>query len=229
MTFGNELVKSLKIGVVPRGRANGAGRTKGRRKKGDAAARDASAAASLQAAVDASSGHAQSWGFLEPVRPILEPITSMLKPLWSGNIAILIVGLLLYMVFFRSSSTTSRHGHDVVHPGFSLPQRLAAYEEMWRREESELWNWLEDRVGMDGMVFPTLHHRMPEPQASRKTPRVNTADEHDLAARLREEKVSDREMDHAIRTTRQRLDILEEMMDKRKTHQPADESIRVEL
>ncbi|KAJ5099851.1 hypothetical protein N7532_006852 [Penicillium argentinense] len=227
MTFGNELVKSLKVGVVPRGRANGAGKGKGRRKKGDISAREASAAASLKAAVDSSSGQAESWGLFEPVRPVLEPITSMLKPLWSGNIAILIIGIVLYMAFFRSSSP--QHSHDTVYPGFSLPQRLAAYEEMWRREESELWNWLEDRVGMDGMVFPTLHHRMPEPHASRRAPRVNHADERDLAARLNEEKVSDREMDHAIRTTRQRLDILEEMMNKRKAQQPADESIRVEL
>lgn len=226
MTFGNELVKALKIGVVPRGRGNGGGRTKGRRKKGDPAA---PAVASLSAAADAGSGQNESWGLLEPIRPILEPITSMLKPLWSGNIVILIVGVLLYMVFFRSSSPSSIHAHDAAYPGFSLPQRLAAYEEMWRREESELWNWLEDRTGMDGMVFPNFHHRMAEPEASRRAPRLSPSDERDLAARLREEKVSDREMDHAIRTTRQRLDVLEEMMNKRKPQQTADESNRVEL
>ncbi|KAK5789225.1 hypothetical protein VI817_008349 [Penicillium citrinum] len=228
MSFGNELVKSLRAGVVPRGRTNGAGRGKGRRKKGDAV-REASAAASLQGAVDANSGQNDSWGLFEPIRPLLEPITSMIKPLWSGNIAILFIGVILYMMFFRSSSPPSLHAHDAIYPGFSLPQRLAAYEEMWRREESELWNWLEDRTGMDGMVFPSLHHKMAEPEASRRTPRVSPADQRDFAARLSEEKVSDREMDHAIRTTRQRLDILEEMMNKRNNRQPTDESIRVEL
>ncbi|KAJ5378692.1 hypothetical protein N7509_011811 [Penicillium cosmopolitanum] len=221
MTFGNELVKALKVGVVPADAG-----MEGRRKKGDPAA---PAAASLHAATDSGSGQNESWGLLEPIRPILEPITSMLKPLWSGNIVILLVGVLLYMVFFRSSSPSSMHAHDAAYPGFSLPQRLAAYEEMWRREESELWNWLEDRTGMDGMVFPSLHHRMAEPEASRRAPRLSPSEERDLAARLREEKVSDREMDHAIRTTRQRLDVLEEMMNKRKTQQSADESIRVEL
>lgn len=230
MAFGNDLVKSLKVGVVPRGRTGGAGRTKGRRKKGDAGAHEPSTAASMKGAVDAKTGQAESWGLLEPVRPILEPVTIMLKPLWSGNVVILVVGLMLYMVFFRTPSAPSMLPHDVGCPGLNLPQRLAAYDEMWRREESELWNWLEDRVGMDGMVFPNLHHRMPEPHAGRRSSRVNAADERDFVARLREEKVSDREMDHAIRTTRQRLDILEEMMSKRKTQEvPNSEPIRSEL
>lgn len=154
----------------------------------------------------------------------------MLKPLWSGNVIILIIGLLLYIIFFRTPSTPSMVSHDVGCPGLSLPQRLAAYDEMWRREESELWNWLEDRVGMDGMVFPSLRHRVPDSHPSRRAFRVNTADEHDLFARLREERVSDREMDHAIRTTRQRLETLEEMMNKRKTQSlPVDLPLPAEL
>ncbi|KAJ5986526.1 hypothetical protein N7451_010891 [Penicillium sp. IBT 35674x] len=226
-TFGNELVKTLKAGVVPRGRTAGGGRSKGRRKKGDAGARESSEAASNKLGGDTSGGQSESWGLLEPIRPILEPFTSMLKPLWSGNIAILLVGLLLYLAFFRTPSTPSMIGHHPAHPGLSLPQRLAAYDEMWRREESELWNWLEDRVGMDGMVFPALHHRMPAP--THKAPRVNVADELDLIDRLREEKVSDREMDHAIRTTRQRLDILEEMMNNRRADRDPQEPLRSEL
>jgi hypothetical protein len=214
-TFGTELVKALKVGVVPRGRTNGAGKGKGRRKKGDAASNDDASGTSSKAAVDTPSSKTESWGLLEPIRGLLEPVTDILKPLWSGNIAFLFVGLLLYLAFFRSPST-SRLGHDVGFTGLNLPQRLAAYEEMWRREESELWNWLEDRVGMDGMAFPVLHHRAPQAHASHRSTRVSPADERDLMARLREEQVSDREMDHAIRTTRQRLDILEQMMSNRK-------------
>jgi hypothetical protein len=229
-TFGTELVKALKVGVVPRGRTNGPGKGKGRRKKGDAASSDEAAGASSNAAADTTSSKTESWGLFEPVRPLLEPVTSMLKPLWSGNLAILFVGILLYMAFFRSPSTSSRLGHDVGFTGLSLPQRLAAYEEMWRREESELWNWLEDRVGMDGMAFPVLHHGAPDAHASRRSPRVSPADERDLIARLREEQVSDREMDHAIRTTRQRLDTLEQMMSNRKAERmPPGEPVRSEL
>ena len=217
----------MRAGVVPRGRTNGAGRSKGRRKKGDTGNRESSTEASQKVGGDTNTGQSESWGLFEPVRPILEPFTSMIKPLWSGNIAILLIGILLYLVFFRTPTTPSILGHEMGRGGLSLPQRLAAYEEMWRREESELWDWLEDRVGMDGMVFPALQHRNPE--SNRRTSRVSVADERDLVNRLREEKVSDREMDHAIRTTRQRLEVLEEMMNNRKAHDIPNEPVRSEL
>jgi hypothetical protein len=225
--FGNDLIKALQVGVVPKGRTNGAGRGKGKRKKGDGSGRESTAAASLKVTVDSNVGKGDSWGLFEPVRPLLEPFTSILSPLWSGNVAILVIGILFYLAFFRSSAT-SIHAHDVGCTGHGLPQRLAAYEEMWRREETELWNWLEDRVGMDGMVFPNVY-RSPEPHASRRSSRVSSSDEREFAARLREEKVSHSEMDHAIRTTRQRLDVLEEMMGKRTAQLEVDESAKSEL
>ncbi|KAJ5958710.1 uncharacterized protein N7479_005860 [Penicillium vulpinum] len=228
-TFGNELVKALQVAVVSRGRAGGAGRGKGRRKKGDGARRESTAASSLKVAVDPNAGKGQSWGLFEPVRPLLEPFTSILSPLWSSKFALLIIGILFYMAFFRSSSPpSSMLSHGVGCPGHGLPQRLAAYEEMWRREETELWNWLEDRVGMDGMVFPNAY-RSPEPHPSRRSSAVRTSDERELAALLREEKVSDREMDHALRTTRQRLEVLEEMMGKRRAQWEVNEPVKSEL
>ncbi|KAJ5360268.1 hypothetical protein N7517_009459 [Penicillium concentricum] len=226
--FGNDILKALQVGVVPRGRSNGAGRGKGKRKKGDGARRESTAAASSKIAMDSKAGKQESWGLFEPVRPLLEPFTSILSPLWSGNFAILIIVILFYMAFFRSSSSSSMASHEAGCPGHGLPQRLAAYEEMWRREETELWNWLEDRVGMDGMVFPNVY-RSPEPHTSRRSYGVSTSDERELAERLREEKVSDREMDHVLRTTRQRLEVLEEMMGKRKAQWKVDEPVKSEL
>ncbi|CAG7925545.1 unnamed protein product [Penicillium olsonii] len=223
-TFGNELVKALQAGVVPRGRAPG-GKGKGRRKKGDPAGRESTAAASMKVATDSNTGKGESWGLFEPVRPLLEPVTGILSPLWSGNVAIVLILILLYMAFFRSPSSSSL-AHQGGCIGHGLPQRLAAYEEMWRREETELWNWLEDRVGMDGMVFPNAY-RAPEPHPSRRSSGGSATNERELASRLRDEKVSDREMDHAIRTTRQRLDVLEEMMSKRKVQWDADEPAEV--
>ncbi|KAK4868120.1 hypothetical protein LT330_007318 [Penicillium expansum] len=227
-TFGNEIVKALQAGVIPRGRVNGAGRGKGKRKKSDGARRESTAAASLKVAVDPKAGKGESWGLFEPVRPLLEPFTSILTPLWSSNFAILVIGILFYMAFFRSSPSPPMLSHEVGCPGHNLPQRLAAYEEMWRREETELWNWLEDRVGMDGMVFPNVY-RSPEPHPSRRSSGASTSGERELAARLREEKISDREMDHALRTTRQRLEVLEEMMGKRKAQWEVEEPVKSEL
>lgn len=212
-TFGNELVKALKAILSPRGRAHGkAGKSKGRRKR-DAAGQEVSATSAKDAA---SSGAdiAGSGGIFGALQGIVEAVSSIAKPLWSPNVVVLLICLLVFMVFFRGS-TSPMGAHDIGCPGYTLPQRLAAYEEMWRREESELWTWLEDRVGMEGMVFPTAW-KQSEFQ-SRHTQHRKVQGERELAGKLHEDKLSDREMNYAIRTTRERLDTLEDILKERKT------------
>ncbi|KAI9929808.1 hypothetical protein ASPWEDRAFT_101336 [Aspergillus wentii DTO 134E9] len=224
--FGTDLIQALKAAVVPRSRSGtktGGGKGKGKRKKGGSATEEPSPA-SMKATSDASAGQADSWGVLEPLHGLLGPIVDIVKPLLSGNIVILLVGILLFMLFFRSPAQPAMLSHDIGCPGYSLPQRLAAYEEMWRREESELWSWLEDRVGMDGMVFPTANR--PLNSQIRQKPR-KIQGEREMAEKLSEEKMSDREMDHAIRTTRERLGVLEEMLTKRKAQWTVDEEVVV--
>ncbi|KAI9044315.1 GRAM domain containing [Aspergillus affinis] len=213
-SFGTELINALKTAVVPRRAvAKPTGKGKGRRKKTDLVAEEAAAAA-VKAASEANAREAESWGFLEPLHQLLGPVSDIVKPLLSGNIALMVIGVLLLVIFFRGSSRSSSVvSHDIGCPGYSLPQRLAAYEEMWRREESELWSWLEDRVGMDGMAFPTVNRPVESQtrQRSRKVP-----GDRQVIDMLGEEKMSDREMGHAIRTTRERLDSLEKILNQRK-------------
>ncbi|PYH41976.1 uncharacterized protein BP01DRAFT_142402 [Aspergillus saccharolyticus JOP 1030-1] len=225
-TFGTELVNALKAAVAPRGRAGGAksGKGKGRRKRSESAQEDTAAEAK---AAEQAADKAKSWGPLEPLHGLLGPVSDIVTPLLGGNVTIVILGILLLMLFFRGSSPSTA-SHDIGCPGYSLPQRLAAYEEMWRREESELWSWLEDRVGMDGLAFPTVsqpagsrtHHLSRKMQGERA-----------LASKLSEEKMSDLEMDHAIRSTRERLDALEKILSTRRSDaKPVDgESIHREL
>ncbi|EPS34748.1 hypothetical protein PDE_09712 [Penicillium oxalicum 114-2] len=201
-TFGTDLLKTLKVAVVPRGRTNGVAKGKGRRKKGGSASSESATSAVSKTAADSAPSQKKTW--------------MAFHPQLNANLAVLVVGILLYLAFFRAPSVSSRHSHDANFSGLSLPQRLAAYEEMWHREESELWNWLEDRVGMDGMTFPVLPHRASDDHAGRPRFRLSPADERDLLTRIQDEQVSDREMDHAIRTTRQRLDVLEQMMSSRR-------------
>ena len=223
--FGADLIQAIKGALAPRGRSGTAskagGKGKGRRKKGDLAGQDVSPVAA-KATPDAGAGQADSWGMLEPLHGLLEPVAGILKPLFSGNAAILIVGLLLFMFFFRGSSQPAMLTQDIGCPGYTLPQRLAAYEEMWRREESELWSWLEDRVGLDGAVFPTVN-KPPASPLRQKAQQLRG--ERELSEKLSEEKMSDREMDAAIRTTRERLDALEEILNKRKV-QPIVEEVQ---
>lgn len=141
--------------------------------------------------------------------------------------AVIVIGILFFMLFFRGPSHPSMLSSDMGLPGLTMPQRLAAYEEMWRKEESELWNWLEDRVGLDGIAIPTMAR-----QSALRVPRNNrkAQSEREFKDSLDGETLSDREMDYAIRSTRERLDTLERILLKRRP-QPAErtESSREEL
>ncbi|BCR84874.1 GRAM and VASt domain-containing protein [Aspergillus chevalieri] len=217
--FGGDLIQAIKGAIAPRARPGTAkpGKGKGKRKKGDAAGQEPAPAI---AATDATASKADSWGILEPLQGVLEPVMEIMKPLVSGNVAIAIIGILLFLLFFRTPfRSTVPSSHDIGCPGYTLPQRLAAYEEMWRREESELWSWLEDRVGLEGALFPMVR---PSVSPLRQKAQQLRA-ERELSAKMSDDKMTDREMDAAIRTTRERLDALEDILNKRKAHSIVEE------
>ncbi|KAL1999762.1 hypothetical protein VTN02DRAFT_4056 [Thermoascus thermophilus] len=225
VSFGNDLVKALKASLAPRSPATGPSKGKGKggkgkRKKGDAAI---PAVAEVPASAETPK-EPEGWGMLEPLRAPLSPVVDVLKPLWNGNVAVGVIVFLLFLVFMRGPSrqpAAPSHG-GVAYPGLTVPQRLAAYEEMWRREESELWNWLEDRVGMDGLSFPIID-RTHESLMHQRELRQRLRAGKDLVARLNEERMSEREMGHAIRVTRERLEALEEVLKKRQSQRQTDE------
>lgn len=214
IAFGTDLVQAIKAALAPRARAaKTGGKGKGKRKKGDLAGQDESPAAAKSAAAPPA-GQSQLSGILEPIGALFEPIVGILKPLLSGNAAFVIAGVLVLLIFFRGTGRQTSLSDDIGCPGYTLPQRLAAYEEMWRREESELWSWLEDRVGIDGTVFPVVS-RPPQSPLRQKVQQLRH--DRDLSAKMSEDKMSDREMDAAIQTTRERLDALEGILNKRKS------------
>lgn len=82
--------------------------------------------------------------------------------------------------------------------GFAgAPERAAAYEELWRREESELWNWLEDRVGLRDVHAPAEMEDLRE--------RQKVLREREMGKKLEGEGMRAREVDDAIRVTEERL------------------------
>ncbi|ODA76226.1 hypothetical protein RJ55_08071 [Drechmeria coniospora] len=195
-----ELFAALKSGASTRPRAgtgpNGSTRAKKKPKKSKA----------LQSAEgndeSARSKHAakQGWGPLEPVRGLLEPLVDLVRPVLTGNVMYgLLVGLLVAMWFGFGSGPRKGAGPDI---GFYSADRLAAYEEMWRRQDSELWDWLEERVGLE-----RLSSDMPNGRRRAMEPR--TAEE-----RLREERMNAREMEEAIRVTEEKLRVLREVVGK---------------
>jgi hypothetical protein len=108
-------------------------------------------------------------------------------------IAVLVV-LLLYIWI---SPPARRGGAGLGMPGYAYPERLAAYEEIWRREESNLWDWLEDRVGLDNIYVPSGSVEQKE--------RQKVLQARNMAKKLKDERMSERQMDDAIRVTEERL------------------------
>ncbi|OAQ86712.1 GRAM domain-containing protein [Purpureocillium lilacinum] len=155
----------------------------------------------------------QDWGLFEPVRGLVEPCADLVQPVLTGNVMYgLLVGLLVAMWFGFGSSprkNVSPYGPEV---GFYSASRLAAYEELWRREDSELWEWLDERVGLD-----RLHSDGPVTRKRHFEPRT-------VEEKLREERIDEREVEEAIRVTEEKLRVLREVVGK--PAQSRDESGR---
>ncbi|TVY89009.1 putative membrane protein, partial [Lachnellula willkommii] len=139
------------------------------------------------------------WGFFEPLHGILGPIIDIIGPLLTGNILYGIFVGLLVASWFRFGFL-GRNSGDASMSFLGTPQRVAAYEEMWRREESELWAWLEDRVGMERVR-----------EVGKMPVEAKTVED-----RLKDEKMEEREMDAAIRITEDRLRVLKNTVEKKK-------------
>lgn len=144
---------------------------------------------------------------LEPLHGILGPVVDIIKPLATGNIVYgLLVGLLVTAWFGFGSN--SRPVAAPFAPGiagfYGYPDRLAAYEEMWRREESELWEWLEERVGIDRLHNGDLH-----------SPRKKVVESRTMDERLRENRMDEREIKEAIRITEEKLKVLKSVVDNK--------------
>ncbi len=147
----------------------------------------------------------QDWGVLEPVHGLVGPVVDIVGPLLTGNVMYgLLVGLLVASWFrfgFTNRQAPRHYGQDLGY--LAYPDRLAAYEEMWRREESELWEWLEERVGLDRLNDGQLHNR-------KKVLEPRTVEE-----KLREDRMDDREIREAIKVTEDKLIVLKSVMEKR--------------
>lgn len=142
----------------------------------------------------AAKGNEPDWGLLEPLRSLLGPVAALLSP----TVIISILTLTIFIMWWR---TPTRVGSGLGYSGLPTPQRIAAYEEMWRTEESELWKWLEERVGVDGPT-PALLGAPDGDKFSKR--RVK-----DMEQRLVSEEMGEKQMREAIKVTRERLEALE--------------------
>lgn len=142
----------------------------------------------------------------------------------------LLVGLLVAAWFgfgFPPSRDSSTYSQHPAHMGAYFPDRVAAYEEMWRREDSELWEWLEERVGVGRLSNGGLggDGRGPSAAASSASAAAFAAkkkkavEPRTLEERIREEKMDGRQVEEAIRVTEEKLEVLRDAMQR--TNEPS--------
>jgi hypothetical protein len=211
------LVKALKAAVSrPRAATTGSKTAKGgkRRRKG--------AASPVPVASTETQKKEEDWGVFEVLRGPLGPVVSFFKPAANGPVAISIIVILLFLLWFRGPSRPSPG--TVGYLEYSSANRIAAYEELWRREESELWDWLEERVGFDGLALGDNAGKAKRREGKKDSKvmlkqRQKILGGKDVEAKLDEERMSEREMENAIRVTQERLHVLRDVVEKRKNKQ----------
>ncbi|KAI9771030.1 MAG: hypothetical protein M1835_006475 [Candelina submexicana] len=214
LTYARDIIALLRSTVSskgPRAALTGGGKAKGRgRRKKDAseATIKPDSGTREQANQPGTQQKEEKWGILTPLKGFLEPVVDTVKPLVSVNIILgTLVTFLLFDWFRRPSLSSDSAGISV--SGLGTPQRIAAYEEMWRREESNLWDWLEDRIGMEGLAFPTTSADDDSFLKARKR-REKALGGRKVQAKLMEAErhMNEREVDEAIRVTEERLESL---------------------
>ena len=216
-TYCNDLVKALKAGVTSRPRAGSKLKSKGKRRRGDADPARTSPA-SVKAVATGTQPKDSSWGLFEPFHGVLGPVFDIFSPMISSN---MVIGFLLFVILINwiRSPRSSTSGNGLAY--IPTAQRLAAYEEIWRKEESDLWDWLEERVGMQGLVYPESSDQEAVAQARRQ--REQSLRTKGLRSKLADVKMSEREVDHAIRVTEEKLAVLKRAIrEKKGVHDESD-------
>jgi hypothetical protein len=147
----------------------------------------------------------QNWGLLEPLRGPLEPIVDLISP----AVAISVLSVLVIFLLLRQSRLSSYGSTGLGYPGMHSPQRLAAYEQMWAGEEADSWAWLEERIGLQG-ASPALFEEEKLTKQRQKQQRAR-----EMAHKIKDKEMSERQILEAIKATRERLEALEEAVQRR--------------
>ena len=194
MSYATSLTAALRTAVAAK--ASAGPKTPGRNGKSKKRSRTAALEEAPVIAAPAAPQPKQSnWGLLEPIRPLV-PFSDTIESLFTPQIIITVLGaLLIYSWFFRAAATGISGPNQ-----WNTHQRQVAYEEIWRREESELWKWLEQRVAIDRVQYEAAGKFTPDDQQ-----------------RVQPKNMKEREMDEAIRVTEKRLAELKESVEKERS------------
>ncbi|KAI9758084.1 MAG: hypothetical protein M4579_003215 [Chaenotheca gracillima] len=231
-TYASDLVAAIKTSVTSKlSAAAGAAKKTLRRRKKDVSDSAAKAmgrdkVGTRGAAGSRSQSQEKSWGLLEPLHGPLGPVVDLLRPLLTSTAALVLMTFVLALMWMLKSPSTAIGPGGAFNSrsllGLTTAERIAAYEEIWRREESQLWDWLEERIGLDGLALGREEHAGRSLQQQRKRSAFYDALKTDGDAATesrgptRKQSMSEREVAEAIRITQERLDDLKGILGEQK-------------
>ncbi|TID14707.1 hypothetical protein E2P81_ATG08662 [Venturia nashicola] len=194
MAYAKDLVVALRnaVSVKEKSKTGPKGKNKGGKRRKDV--NESNPFQDNMNAVATAKANEPDWGLLDPLRSLLGPVAPLLSP----TVIISFLSITIFIMWWR---TPTRAGSGLGYSGLPTPQRIAAYEEIWRTEESELWKWLEERVGIDGPTPAFLSAPGGDGLGEQRV--------KDMEQRLVSEEMSERQMKEAIKVTRERLEALE--------------------
>ena len=194
ISYANSLTAALRAAISAKTTKTTRGTKGKKRSRTQTTEESAPTSSGASGAADAAVQPKANWGLFEPVRGLLGPVADLLN---TQVFMTILIALVLYFYFFRAPPYT----HASSQLSLSTPQRLAAYEQIWRTEENELWNWLEDRVAFDQSAGLLAKERE-QAVLRRQRLKREMGDKLDEGAK----RMSEREMDEAIRVTEERLE-----------------------
>ncbi|KAK5064964.1 hypothetical protein LTR84_000799 [Exophiala bonariae] len=233
--YGDGLIKVLRgaISGRPRGTTNASKVSKvtKKKRKGDKRHKEEK--------VEETKKKSEDWGLFEPLRGPLQPATDILRPVLKMELLLVLLTFMVVVLWFRTPPTSNARLGP--YPGYSTlseSERLVAYDTLWAKEENEFWDWLEARANVDTVLFREQGQNRKgsklgssnsggrddvsssgdstKRQKQRKKVLSHGSAAKDVEAKVREERISQREMEDAIKITRERLEVLEGVVEKNK-------------
>ena len=156
-----------------------------------------------------------------PLQSVVQPILRMLMDTAASTpVAALLALVLISWTLSRLSGFFNRDARFQVDQfGFTrLPSaaRIAAYEEMWRTEESDLWSWLEERACIaqvfDGQLADDDNHGDGHGKG-RILPR---SWDREAQRQFSNDKLDMQQVEEALRVTEERVNALKALVERRK-------------
>lgn len=221
-TYATDLVRALKAGVLSRSRAgtsNSKRKLKGKRKRAGGDPPN-SPIVENRPQEPRSQQRDDSWGLFEPLHGTLGPIVDIFRPWISTQMVIGFLSVLLVLTWLRGPSAPSNG--RIGFPGMPSAERIAAYEEIWRREESSLWDWLEERISMEGIAYPISTRGSDQEAVHRaRKLREESLKYRDIDRKLADETMDAREFADAIQVTEERLKVLKRAVQRKQEMEEA--------